>query len=368
MEVMEKARDQVITAQTVLIPFGLSCNPMRKLAIINFEKHPEEVYKGLELQNFNDAVYGNGYRVIAYRLDGYVDVYDDLKLNDIDSETFEVAGKGLCERKRVDMENVLFEVEEGCATIAFSFTDKFGRRIAASIQEYAAKESRAMNLLAPIGASTENPSYLPLFFLHEFDFIRKWKTDVKLTIDGKKIKQDNFPVRAAVKDFQRRYYSRYTPDCQIIEFARAGTGVIEECIPDASGQVISGALKYKYRKGVLHNIKLKHPSHSLSLKFGLGFPDIRNIDHGPTYRDTFKIVADDTMGYVSGEYSIKREGDSAKIELIPSGGWTPVPNSFLTNILLGEKSIFCSWPRTYKYTQQIDLLTLESVSRWERTP
>ncbi len=366
MEVMEKAGDHSITAQTVLIPFGLSCSPMKKLAIINFEKHPDEVYKGLELQCFAGALPGRGYRVIAYRLDGYVDVYDDLKMSEIENETFDVAGKGLNERKRVEMENAALGVGKGGVNISFSFIDRFGRRITARIQECAAKKTRGMNLLAPIGSSTENPSYLPLFFLHDFDFVRKWKTDVELTIDGNKIKQDSFPVPGAAKDFQRRYYSRYTLDCQMVEFARSGKRFIEECTPDASGAVVSGQLEYRFRKGILHKIKLKHPGHSLSVNFGLGFPDIRLIGSGSVYRDTFKIAADDAMGMVSGEYGVKREGDTAKIELIPSGGWRPVPNSFLTNKLLGESSVFCSWPRTYRYTQEIDLLTLESVSRWQR--
>ena len=42
------------TEQNVIIPFGLTSCPMTKLAIINFEKKPDSVYKGLELQYFDD--------------------------------------------------------------------------------------------------------------------------------------------------------------------------------------------------------------------------------------------------------------------------------------------------------------------------
>lgn len=55
-----------------------------------------------------------------------------------------------------------------------------------------------------------------------------------------------------------------------------------------------------------------------------------------------------------------------KIELLPSDGWTPVTNTFLTKMMLGEKSIFRSWLKTYRYIQDINLDTLESTSYWER--
>ena len=48
------------TEPNVIIPFGLTSCPMTKLAIINFEKKPDSVYKGLELQYFDDDKEGRG--------------------------------------------------------------------------------------------------------------------------------------------------------------------------------------------------------------------------------------------------------------------------------------------------------------------
>ena len=39
---------------------------------------------------------------------------------------------------------------------------------------------------------------------------------------------------------------------------------------------------------------------------------------------TFKIITEDSMGIISGVYSVLRDDKTVKIELIPSGGWTPV--------------------------------------------
>ena len=189
--------------------------------------------------------------------------------------------------------------------------------------------------------------------------------ETELIIAGKKIKQDNFPIPVP-KDFQRRYYSRYTPDCQILEFANAQSCVLEECIPDSSGVVVRGPVKYQYSKENLQKIVLMHSSHPLSIDFGLGFPDIRSLGKDKEYEDTFKIIPDGAMGFVSGKYSIKKEANTVKIELIPSGGWSPVPNSFLTKMMFGKKTVFCNWPKTYRYTQNIDISTLHSVSAWER--
>lgn len=58
------------------IPFELKYIPIKKLALINFEKNPDSVYNALELQYLDGEEYGTGYRVVAYRCDGFVDVYD----------------------------------------------------------------------------------------------------------------------------------------------------------------------------------------------------------------------------------------------------------------------------------------------------
>ncbi|MDQ0257769.1 hypothetical protein J2S74_005231 [Evansella vedderi] len=115
METTEKPTLVSDEKQTVVIPFGCTYVPLTKLALINFKKNADDKYIGFEPQYLDDKVIGQGYRVIAYRHDGYVDVYDDRNLNDNKDDSFDVTGKRL-------------------------------------------------NLLAPIGSSTETPSYLPLFF------------------------------------------------------------------------------------------------------------------------------------------------------------------------------------------------------------
>ncbi|WP_280768869.1 hypothetical protein [Salipaludibacillus daqingensis] len=366
METLKYSESMKVDKQTVVIPFRFSCLPLKKLALINFEKKPDTHYIALEPQYFDDLTYGHAYRVIAYRRDGYVDVYDDMNLMDDKDDSFDVTGKGLCERKKVGMEHTKFEKENDQIFLSFQFTDKYGRQIRVEITEHTSKKTNGINLLAPVGSSTENPSYLPLFFLYDFDFVRKRKTKAKVIIDGNPITIDNFPYPLA-KDFQLRYYTRYSEDCQIIEFANATNEVLKEYTADANRKVVSDSLEYQFGEDrSLEKILLKDSNHDLIVEFTGGFPDVRSLMNPSDFKGTFKISADEKMGYVSGEYSVRREDSSVTIELIPSDGWAAIPNSLFTKMMFSKKSLFCNWPKTYRYIQQINLTTLESSSRWER--
>ncbi|MGG0717681.1 hypothetical protein ABE096_08815 [Robertmurraya massiliosenegalensis] len=351
----------------VIIPFSFTYQPLKKLALVNCEKSPDEHYIGLEPQYIDDEGHVKGYRVIAYRDDGYVDVYDEMNLKDTgNDDSFDVTGKGLCERIRVEMENTRFEKIDGCVHIAFQFVDKFDRLIVVNITEYSTKNTYGLNLLAPIGSSTEKPSYLPLFFLYNFDFVRKKKTDVKVMINGNELKLDNFPIPLP-KDFQWRYYTRYSEDCQIVEFAKASKGALEEyCIED-NRTIVREGIKYRFtEENELKLMMLQKGNHSFSVEFYKGIPNLGELANNSEYADRFKISVDSEMGSISGRYTVKREGNEVTIELIPTDGWTPVPNSFFTKMMFNKKSVFCSWPKTYRYVQLIDLITLQSTSTWER--
>ena len=119
----------------VRIPFKITCSPIRQLALINFEKKPDEIYHGLELQYIEGQPYGEGYRVLAYRNDEYVDVYDDENLYFLEDETFNVAGNGLHRHVQTVISGVEFSCCGGQLLLAFSFTDIEGRTVEVSIRE-----------------------------------------------------------------------------------------------------------------------------------------------------------------------------------------------------------------------------------------
>ena len=80
----------------------------------------------------------------------------------------------------------------------------------------------------------------------------------------------------------------------------------------------------------------------------------------------FSVATNPVMGTIHGEYQWKMEKGICSISISPDDGWTSVPNSFITKMILSQKSIFCTWPKTYRYTQQIELSSLKSKSEWVR--
>lgn len=48
------------------LPIIVKYSPIRKLAIIPFEKSPDTIYRGFELQYIDGEPYGVGYRVLAH--------------------------------------------------------------------------------------------------------------------------------------------------------------------------------------------------------------------------------------------------------------------------------------------------------------
>ncbi len=108
-------------------PFSFSIDPMQKLFLINFEKDPDQIYHGLEPQWFDDPVSGRGLRVIAWRKDGYVDVYQQPELPKDDD--FNVAAKGLADLIIHPMSGAYFRVSEKGVDVNFAFTDKVNRAL-----------------------------------------------------------------------------------------------------------------------------------------------------------------------------------------------------------------------------------------------
>lgn len=101
------------------------------------------------------------------------------------------------------------------------------------IEENSKKTSKSMNLLATIGVGSKAPDYLPVFFMYNFDFIRKSKSIISCNIDGKDIKIDNFPIPM---NGQARLFARYSNECELFEFANTSLMELQE-VELAGGKV-----------------------------------------------------------------------------------------------------------------------------------
>lgn len=355
-----------MTENKVLQPFSMKIIPLTKLALINFEKDPDSIYSGLELQWYDSLETGKGFRLIAYRLDEYVDVYDDTTLIPHQGGGFEVCGKGLKHYRHTPFKNPCFELIDGKLKLAFSLNDHKGRKIEVSIEEHNDRPSKPMDLIAPIGVSSENPVCLPVFAMYRFDLVRKKNTSITVMIDGKPRIPDPFPMPFP-KDGQMRYFARYGYDCELIDFGTATTNTLPllECVNDqARNNNLVATYTWNSDQHLMKSLSFYHSKHFFALCFEEGFPDLLRMVNG-VISGPFKIQMDQSMGSISGKYTVIKQNDKIDITLVPSDGWVTKGNCLLTKIMFQKKSIFRCWPKTYEYTQHIDLTSFTSTSSWK---
>lgn len=339
------------------LPIIVNKSPIRKLAIIPFEKSLDTVYRGFELQFIEGEPYGTGYRVLAYRNDRSVDVYDDMSLNMGVNERFNVVENGLNKHVQTMINNVQLYKVDNNQIITFEFVDIQGRKISVHIEEKGKRKSKGMNLLAPIGVGSKVPEYLPVFFMYDFDFICKRKSVVSCKIDGKEIKIDNFPIPM---NGQARLYARYSNECELLEFANTCMSELQEIELDEDNTYYDGDVRYCFDdKAVLTKVMVRFEKQNIQICFDAGL----SLDKSCT--GEFIIKPREQMGYVKGEYNVLCGNDTTIFKMVPKDGWVSKPNSFLTRLILNPKSVFCSWSKKYRYDALIHLNARKIEACWE---
>ena len=344
-------------------PFSLSVDPMQKLFLINFEKDPDEIYQALEPQWFDDPVSGRGLRVIAWRRDGYVDVYQQPEVPK--NHDFSVTAKGLADLIIHPMPGAYFQVTEKGVDVSFAFTDKAGRDIDVKIVEKNPRPTRPFTLLAPVGSSSENPTVLPVYLMNSFAFVRRSMTEVKISINGRLHKPDTFPIPM---NGSRIYFMRYSNDTFLVDWCYEYTGPLKSYSSDnPEGITIDSG----ENGDVIKSISTERGQHSISVYFTPPFPEITGLQDKTTLEGQFIIKANkEAAGKISGTYLVSREGNQIQIKMHPSGGWEPKPDTLFLKFLFKAVSMFRNWTKTYYWTANIKLKPGDAPfmeSKWSRT-
>ena len=335
-------------------PFTLRISPMERLFLINFEKDPDEVYIGFEPQWFNDASYGTGLRIIAWRKDGYVDVYQQPGLTKEDR--IDVAAKGLADTIVSPMTNAWFSVTPSGVDVAFAFKDKSGRKVEVEIEEKSRKPTNPFSLLAPVGSSSTNPSSLPVYLMFEFYFVRRSNTDVTISINGRTHKADTFPFPL---NGSRIYFMRYSADTFLVDWCPAQSQALEPL--RGEGNTLYGPNDTLYELSEQQNcpafsrIISSRKNHNFAAEFHPPFPEITHIADNTSHSGEFVLGADESAGVVRGNYVVSRSGEEVEVTLNPSSGWEPRPGTFFLKFLFNIVKIFRQWPKTYLWTAKIKL-------------
>lgn len=359
----------IIPSTPLFCPFHFHIDPMERLLLINFEKDPDSIYIGFEPQYFDDEVNGKGLIVIAWRIDGKIEVYHQPGLS-LDPGKYDIAGKGLAHMVECRMEHALFEVNAQGVQAHIQFKDMADREVLIQINERNPKQRKPFGLLAPMGQAAESPSAMPMVLLHDFYFVRKRHTEISVKIDGKSHTLDELPVPM---DFTKMYFCRYSPDPFIVTFNTAFEGELTPLQIGAGGTASLGDMHYELEEGAtgaeIKALSGKGKRHAIRMELSPALPDILQLPSGAQFKGSFRICGHPSTGSVSGHYEVEKKGSDTRIELIPSGGWKPVIPKLSIFFMFTVAKIFKHWPKTYRWTavlREVGKERLSMTSSWER--
>lgn len=339
----------------ILFPFSIEIDPMEKLLLVNFEKDPDSIYLGFEPQVFNDAANGTGHLIIGWRKDKKIDVYHQKSLT-LDPSKYSIAGAGLNKMIPVDLEKAYFEVTDFGVQVHYKFTDMLGREVEVIIGEKNQRKRKPFGLLAPMGDAATHPSSLPIVLMHDFYFVRKNQTDIKVYINGQSHKTDEFPI---CMDGQKMTFIRYSPKPLIATLNSAYTGELMALEPAIGQKTFEQGdniyeIEWVNHKASIQSMSVKNNINLLTMNFIPSFPCLRTISNNTKYKGEFIITGHESVGTLAGEYSIQSGKESIHVRLVPSKGWKPKATKFSTWLLFNLVKVFKKWPTTYQWDGELE--------------
>ncbi len=355
----------------IIFPFSIEIDPMERLLLVNFEKDPDSIYLGFEPQVFNDDINGEGHLIIGWRIDSKIDVYYQKSLNP-DPLKYSIAGAGLNEMIPVEMEKAFYEVNDFGVQSQYKFRDLIGREVEISITENNHRKRKPFGLLAPMGDAATHPTALPLVLLHDFYFVRKKDTNIKVSINSRNHQPDVLPIRM---DGQKMYFTRYSPKPLIVTINPAHIEELKIFLPKSGQRTFEKddyiyELEWTDQKASIKSISVKNDIHLITMNFVPAFPCLKTIPENSSIEGNFIISGHVSVGKIKGEYSIKSDKESVRIRVIPSKGWEPNTSKFSTWFLFSFVRVFKKWPGTYQWDAVIHRSSEASwqiKSGWIRT-
>jgi hypothetical protein len=349
-------------------PFDIKIDPMERLLLITFLNDPDSIYTGLEPQVFDDPVNGTGMLVIAWRTDGYIDVYHQPSLT-LNRAKYDIAGKGLANMSEVEMDGAYFRVEENGIQAWFHLTDIYDRTIEVKINENHPSKRKPFGLLAPMGDAAESPSAMPMVLLHNFYFVRKNHTEHSIKINDQNHKPDNFPMRM---DGKKMFFTRYSPDPLIATLNPSHNGILQAIeMTELSNSSNNATYKILNKNGrhYMERFEKNLKDHTLQMSFYPPLPCITSLAEGEKISGKFTIEGDPSTGKIGGTYYIYDLDGKIHAGLTPSDGWKPRPNKLSLRFLYTVAGVFKNWPKSYHWSAEItmdDNAQPTMVSHWER--
>ena len=355
-------------------PFTLTLDAMERLLLINITADPDDIYVGFEPQVFDDSVSGHGLIVIAYLPDGRFDVFYQPGVS-LEGRNYDIVGKGVREKVARPMTGARFDITTTGVDLDIAFDDLNGRSIVLRIHEAGGKRTHPFGILAPMGNAVERPPALPLFFLNDFYFVRRAKTELLISINGRAHKPDSIPM---ILDGARISFLRYSAAPLLVNWNASIDGELRPLSVTAEEphpgrfRATDGPVTYTFllHEGhpALEAMTVANERHSLRIVFNPPFPDVMALPSRATAAGTFAIEAG-ACGTVTGEYRIEPATEGFELVLHPSGGWRPGPVQWGAKLIFRIVPLFLRWPTTYYWRGRINLTGTHPRlhSFWERS-
>jgi hypothetical protein len=344
-------------APALLPVLDVRIDPMDRLFLVNIADDP--VYEGVELQTFPRPGSEPEVRVLLWQRDT-VDVYDRP------GREFDEAAdrRGLeallsprvVTQQRADFEYRFLTTQHGLDA-ALRITDRQGREVVVEVIETRGAPVRG-GLIAPVGATSAAPDYLPVFFLDEFALVKRAGTRVHITIDGERRAPQKLP---RIMRGPASYFSRYSDRVVIAHWNERREGELGP-VPVAPGTrlVEAGGLAWHLTwtggRAEVDAAVARQGDDAVTLRFAPPLPELPALVDGARLEGRFVINVNDVPGVVAGEYAVARSGDQAELVFRPQLAWQPP-------IVRGP-----SWVSTYRYEARVDLAPDVPVLRsgWTR--
>lgn len=312
------------------VPFRLKIDLLDRM--LNFEITGHPVYKGLEIQYFDDADHGCGMVVFLSRHDGgLTDVYREPGLT-LDPATYFLGG-GLGEWREADFAPRILEVAPEGVLADVAFDDVDGRRVEVTLDDRIRGRRSWASFLAPMGAGIDHPRSLPLVWMSRFDLARRAGARPQIRIDGRPVQTGKLPLEPLL----RRRLIKIAADLCVVSVN-----------PDEDGEAASASEPIFTPDSTLVGLIHARGGHRAEMRFDPPFPDLSALARRRPVTGIWSVIIDGRR-IVAGSYTAMRRGDLADLDLEVTEGWQPSGLPLLMRLVTTVAPVFRRWPTTYRW-------------------
>lgn len=340
----------------VFSPFAIVIEPMKHMVILDFPGH--DTYNAMELQIFDHPEKGQGANLLLSHAEGSkADFYFEPTVK-MDRAKNNIGG-GVGEWVETPLE-YHYKVTPAGLDAGVEMTDLAGRHIKLRIKENRRDRRPRLNMLAPMGAGIQAPTFLPFFYMYGMDLVRRANTEFTLTIDGQPYLPGKLPP--VPHNLAGTYFARYCPDPLIAMINPATCAELDPVPPDADYTLVDNNGYCEIQR-----FTQAGDGHTVHMTFTPPLPDVTGLKDGATVAGRFAIGTDDIEDVIAGDYTVRCAGAQVTVTMHPTDDWWP-KGLLAKGTFLFFPPVFRKWMQDYRWTAVLERTDgrMFMTSEWER--